>query len=111
MVTCEICGKEFKNTQGLRGHKNFVHSNGSSTDSTTQATAESQLSKLEQRLEKLEYITGLTEKNILDDVLNNDKSLTEKIIDITEQLNYLTQQLKDFSNNTASKVNIFPPIV
>ncbi len=20
-VTCEICGKEFKNTQGLRGHK------------------------------------------------------------------------------------------
>ena len=22
---CEICGKEFKNTQGLRGHKTFVH--------------------------------------------------------------------------------------
>jgi len=22
---CDICGKEFKNTQGLRGHKNFVH--------------------------------------------------------------------------------------
>ena len=25
MVSCNICGKEFKNTQGLRGHKNFVH--------------------------------------------------------------------------------------
>ncbi len=24
-VTCEICGKEFKTTQGLRGHKTFVH--------------------------------------------------------------------------------------
>ena len=26
MVSCDICGKKFKNTQGLRGHKNFVHS-------------------------------------------------------------------------------------
>lgn len=25
MVTCNICGKPFKNTQGLRGHRNFVH--------------------------------------------------------------------------------------
>ena len=24
-VTCEICGKEFKNTQGLGGHKNLAH--------------------------------------------------------------------------------------
>ena len=25
MVNCEICGRECKNTQGLRGHKTFVH--------------------------------------------------------------------------------------
>jgi hypothetical protein len=25
MVTCELCGRKFKNTQGLRGHKTFVH--------------------------------------------------------------------------------------
>ena len=25
MVSCDICGKEFKTTQGLRGHKTFVH--------------------------------------------------------------------------------------
>ena len=24
-AVCDICGKEFKNTQGLRGHKTFVH--------------------------------------------------------------------------------------
>ena len=102
MITCEICGKEFKNTQGLRGHKNFVHSNGSSTDSATQTAAESQLSKLEVRLEKLEYITGLAEMNALKDILSNDKPLTEKITEVTEQLNHLTQQLTNFSSNTAS---------
>jgi transposase InsO family protein len=26
MISCDICGKEFKNTQGLRGHMNFIHS-------------------------------------------------------------------------------------
>ena len=25
MVHCEICGRQFKNTQGLRGHKTFFH--------------------------------------------------------------------------------------
>jgi len=25
MIQCELCGKEVKNTQGLRGHKTFVH--------------------------------------------------------------------------------------
>ncbi|GAI91068.1 unnamed protein product [marine sediment metagenome] len=25
MVICELCGKEFRTTQGLRGHKTFVH--------------------------------------------------------------------------------------
>ena len=25
MVACDICDKEFKNTQGLRGHKTFIH--------------------------------------------------------------------------------------
>ena len=103
MVTREICGKEFKNTQGLRGHKNFVHGNGiSSGASATQAANEPQLSKLEERLEKLEYITGLTEMSIPDDVLSNDKPLSEKLIEVTEQLNHLTQQLASLSSNSAS---------
>ena len=102
MVTCEICGKEFKNTQGLRGHKNFVHNNGSSITTATLAANEQQLSKLEARLEKLEYITGLTEPSMLDDVLGNNKPITEKLIEVTEQLNHLTQQLTNLSSNTAS---------
>ena len=42
MVSCDICGKEFKNTQGLRGHKNFVHSDtvGGVGQPVTQQAAE-----------------------------------------------------------------------
>ena len=25
MITCDLCGRQFKNTQGLRGHKTFYH--------------------------------------------------------------------------------------
>lgn len=106
MVTCEICGKEFKNTQGLRGHKNFVHSNRSSITAVTRAASGQQVSKLEARLEKLEYMTGLTETSTLDDVLRDDKPLSEKIIQVTEQLNHLIQQLADLSSNTASNRDI-----
>ena len=41
MVTCDLCGRQFKNTQGLRGHKTFVHDNGSpSSTSVAPADAE-----------------------------------------------------------------------
>ena len=103
MVTCEICGKEFKNTQGLRGHMNFKHGNGSpSSASATQAATEAQLSKLQVRLEKLDYITGLAEMSTLDDILSTDKPLNEKLIEVTDQLNNLSQQLASLSSNSAS---------
>ncbi len=53
MVTCNICNKEFKNTQGLRGHKNFVHEDTGNTEIATGATTGQQLSKLEQQLSEL----------------------------------------------------------
>jgi uncharacterized coiled-coil protein SlyX len=113
MISCDICGKEFKNTQGLRGHKNFVHNDKNSnteepvaqqatqqllsSKSSTPVTTESQLCKLEARLEKLEYTTGLAEMNALEDILSNDKPLTEKITEVTEQLNHLTLQFSNCS--------------
>ena len=103
MVTCEICGRQFKNTQGLRGHKTFVHGYSSpSSTSVTPAAAEEQLSKLEDRLEKLEYITGLRKVSILDRQLNTEKPLTEKLNEFTQQLNSLAYQLASLSSNTAS---------
>lgn len=102
-INCEICGRQFKNTQGLRGHKTFVHGDGSSSSvSATQAATEMPLSKLEKRLEQLEYATGLREASILDKTLNNEKPLTEKLAEVTQQLNSITQQLASLSSNTAN---------
>ena len=103
MVTCELCSRQFKNTQGLRGHKTFVHGDGSSSSvSATQAATEMPLSKLEERLEQLEYATGLREASILNKTLNNEKPLTEKLAEVTQQLNSITQQLASLSSNTAN---------
>jgi cob(I)alamin adenosyltransferase len=91
----------------LRGHKTFVHGDGSSSSgSATQVATEPQLSKLEERLEKLESVTGLREVSILDKILSNEKPLTEKLAEVTQQLNSLTQQLVSISNNNASNTDL-----
>ena len=63
MLTCEICGKQVKTAQGLRGHKNFVHDiTGSNTEKPVAPLAtEQQVIELEDRLQQLEYATGLRE--------------------------------------------------
>jgi len=111
MVTCDICGKEFKNTQGLRGHKNFVHKDNArsvepsvtqqatqqivSSNSSTQATTEQRLSQLEDRFTRLEHITGVKETDELDKLLGiTDTSLAEQVSQLTEQLGKVTEQLE-----------------
>ncbi len=110
-VTCEICGKGFKNTQGLRGHKNFVHADtvsGTEQPVTQQATqqllssnlstrvsTEQKLSLLEDRLARLEYVTGVRETDELDKLLGiTDTPLTERVAQLSEELSKLTEQLK-----------------
>ena len=124
MVTCNICGKEFKNTQGLRGHKNFVHSDtGSdiwqpvaqqaaqqllSSNSGTRAAIEQRLSKLEDRLNKLEGVTEVREPSELEQLLGiTDKPITaqleqhtHQLTELRDQLKNLSQQIKLASNNT-----------
>ncbi len=48
---CEICGKEFKNTQGLRGHKTFVHQMTNSEDSPSRPADELQEINLDELIE------------------------------------------------------------
>ena len=118
-ATCEICGKEFKNTQGLRGHKTFVHGQAGSskilsapaateqpvsrlrarlglTDSKTEPITE-QLSNIENRLNKLENITGVKDPSSLDWLLGIDKPITEQLEQHTHQLTELSEQLKNLS--------------
>jgi DNA repair exonuclease SbcCD ATPase subunit len=97
-VRCELCGKEFKNTQGLRGHKTFVHQmHSSSSKSPTPLATEQQLSKLDERLQRVERVTGLKEPSSLDQILGTDKPITERLEQNTRQLAELSNQLKDLS--------------
>jgi len=106
-VTCEICGKEFKNSQGLRGHKTFVHQMTTTHDPVTRLATEQELDQLTTRLEKLESITGLKEPSSLDRLLGTDKPITEqlerhtrRLTELSGQLREISQQVKLASSNT-----------
>ena len=111
MVICELCRKEFKNTQGLRGHKNFIHSERAdsvrqpvaqqatqqllSSNLSTPVTTEQRLSQMEDRFTKLEHAIGVRETDELEKLLSTTVTpLTERVAQLTEQLSILTQQLK-----------------
>jgi len=98
-VKCEICGKEFKNTQGRRGHMTFVHQMTSSSGKPiTSLTTQQQLGKLKDRLDKLEAIIGIREPSELEQLLGiTDKPITEQLGQHTHQLTGLSDQLKELS--------------
>jgi DNA repair exonuclease SbcCD ATPase subunit len=97
-VKCELCGKEFKNTQGRRGHMTFVHQiTSSSSKSAAPLATEQQPSKLEERLQKLESAIGLKESSSLDRILGTDEPITEQLEQHTHQLVELNGQLKSLS--------------
>jgi hypothetical protein len=102
MITCDICGKELKNTQGLRGHKYFAHFEAQDNHEhpTQQATqqplshksaarpaAEDRMSKLEERLTKLELATGVRERNEIEKMLGiNEQTIIERVAEFAKQL-------------------------
>ena len=51
---CEICGKEFKTTQGRRGHKNFAHQLTASTEAPSRLAAKQQQMNLDEVIEMFE---------------------------------------------------------
>lgn len=97
MAKCEICGKELKTTQGLRGHKTFVHHITSTTDEQPAARlgTEQQLSELDDRLDKLELITGVREQSALDRLMGNtDTPLTKQLSELAEQVTQYSEQVE-----------------
>ena len=101
MVTCELCGKQVKTAQALRGHKTFIHGiTGSNTQQPVTRPATDQLvSKLEDRLSKLEYITGLREADLDDLLSDTELPLTNKLTNITEQLSKLSDTVSKLSQD------------
>ena len=115
MVTCEICGKQVKTTQALRGHKYFVHSDtGSgigqpvaqqaaqqplSSNLGTRVTTEQRLSQLENRFARLEQVTGLCESELLDRLSDEWPPLTEQLSGLTQLLNEQADQLQQLTEH------------
>ena len=121
-AVCEICGKEFKNTQELRGHMTFVHGQAGInkilsdpaateqpvsrlrarlglTPSNAQPTTAQQVDKLEDRLQNLERVTGLRESDLLDSPTDGQLPITEQLGQLTQQLNEQTQQVNKLSED------------
>jgi chromosome segregation ATPase len=99
MVTCELCGKQVKTAQALRGHKTFIHGiTGSNTQQPVARLAtEQQVSLLEDRLQQLERVTGLRESD-LDFSLSDTEPLTDRLTNITEQLTKLRDAVSKLSD-------------
>ena len=87
-AVCKICGKEFKNTQGLRGHMRFVHQVTNSKESPTGLNTK-------QGLSKPENITGIRELSEL------EKLLTEQVSDLTKQVSQLNEQVNQPSEQVS----------
>jgi len=106
MVTCELCGKQVKTTQALRGHRTFVHGiTGSNTQQPVARLAtEQEVSILEDRLQKLERVTGLRESDLGDLLSDTELPLTNKLTNITEQVTKLSDTVSNLSN-TVSKLS------
>lgn len=102
-VKCEICGKEFKNTQGRRGHMTFVHQlTSSGSKSATPLAIEQKLSKLEERLDKLESGIGLREPSELARLLGvTDPPLTDQVSELRERVNELSGQVDQLTDQPA----------
>ena len=102
-VTCELCGKQVKTAQALRGHKTFVHSiTGSNTQQpVARLASEQQVRLLEDRLQQLERVTGLRESG-LDFSLSDTEPLTDRLTNITEQVTKLSDTVSKLSLVTCS---------
>ena len=107
MVTCEICGRQFKNSQGLRGHKTFKHGIfASSNTPVSKVDILHPLSKLESRVKQLENLTGTNGTSVLGTSTMDKSSLSKKLTDVTAQVSSLTRQLIDVSSSAASKTDL-----
>jgi len=95
-AVCEICNREFKTTQGLRGHKTFVHGMTKTSRSTTRLGSKEGQSDSDGRLSTLGRIASPKEIREPENLLNiTEKPLTEQVSEVTKQVSQLTEQLNE----------------
>lgn len=104
-VRCEMCGREFKTTQGLRGHKTFVHQMTSSGKPPPRLATDQQSSKLEERVEQL-----TSKLQLLDKRLSNLNIGVDKLADRYEKLSrYIQYELAGIENDVMWEIRLLGP--
>ncbi len=95
-IKCDICGKEFKTTQGRRGHMTFAHGDHNSNleDSVTRPAVEQQLTILKDQVEQL-----ASKVSMIDELLKRIK----KQDDILDQVQLLIYRNRDTYSGTEYK--------
>ena len=125
MVNCNLCGKTFKNTQGLRGHRNFVHPDTDSNvrqpvnspaaqvilestgGSHTPEITDHRLSEVEQQLtsceERLESIDGQLEQlstrsqNVAQYIHCENDTLLGQVAELNRRVSALERFVSEYS--------------
>jgi len=105
MVTCELCGKETITTQGMRGHKTFIHGITGATEKQPVArlATEKPVSLLQDRLSKLEYITGLKDSDSEDIESDIGLPLTDIVIKLNGIVSKLSEDVGLSDSTTAAQ--------
>ena len=104
MVSCDICDKEFKNTQGLRGHKTFIHGLHANHDKPAAELT------FRQRIDENRSPVK-SEKNSISEYKDRLDKLENEAISNTELLTELRRTVRAMQNQlalkaTASEINL-----
>ncbi len=111
MIQCELCGKAMQTTQGLRGHKTFVHGLYANHDKPVDELRFRHRIAENRRLVKLEKNSISEYKDRLDklesEFVSNTKLLTELRRTVSELQNKLALMATDSEiNRIATKVEL-----
>ncbi len=93
-AVCDRCGKEFKNTQGLRGHKTFVHGLYANHDKPAVELT------FRQRIDENRSPVQ-SEKNSTSEFRDRLEKLENKVISNTELLTEIRRTVSELQNRLA----------
>ena len=99
MVTCELCGKECRTSQGLTGHKQWVHGIATANpqqrlEPTTKSAAKLELEELESRLELAELVA----EQLAEELRTSGEQHAKQLNELQEQVAHHAKYLEEHAS-------------